>query len=92
MSGYQVSIDKSTVSAGAADTERITVLTTPKEGGKNVGFDIASNPAPLKEIAATDNFMKPDQIVIGTDYPCTAEQLQAIATPTHPSSRLICRH
>jgi UDPglucose 6-dehydrogenase len=49
--------------------------------GKQVEFDVVSNPEFLKEGAALDDFMKPDRIIVGTDNPRTTELLRALYTP-----------
>lgn len=81
MNEYRVIIDKSTVPVGTADKVRETVLSTLEKRGKNIDFDVVSNPEFLKEGAAIDDFMKPDRIVIGTDNPRTAELLRALYNP-----------
>ncbi len=81
MDDYRVIIDKSTVPVGTADKVRETVISALKARGKNIDFDVVSNPEFLKEGAAIDDFMKPDRIVIGTDNPRTTELLRALYTP-----------
>jgi len=78
---YRVVIDKSTVPVGTADKVRAKIAEVQKARGKNIEFDVVSNPEFLKEGAAIDDFMKPDRIVIGTDNPRTTELLRALYGP-----------
>lgn len=85
MESYRVVIDKSTVPVGTADKVRETMQNVLKERGKELEFDVVSNPEFLKEGAALDDFMKPDRIVVGTDNPRTAELLKALYAPFNRS-------
>lgn len=89
MNDYKVIIDKSTVPVGTADKVKNTVQQVLSQLGKNVEFDVVSNPEFLKEGAALDDFMKPDRIVIGTDNPRTAELLKALYAPFNRSHERI---
>ncbi|MEW8186663.1 MAG: UDP-glucose/GDP-mannose dehydrogenase family protein [Candidatus Thiodiazotropha endolucinida] len=81
MDDYRVIVDKSTVPVGTADKVRECVNEALSAHGKQVEFDVVSNPEFLKEGAALDDFMKPDRIIIGTDNPRTTELLRALYTP-----------
>ncbi|MBT3054771.1 MAG: UDP-glucose/GDP-mannose dehydrogenase family protein [Candidatus Thiodiazotropha sp. (ex Codakia orbicularis)] len=81
MDDYRVIVDKSTVPVGTADKVRERVNEALRAQGKQVEFDVVSNPEFLKEGAALDDFMKPDRIIIGTDNPRTTELLRALYTP-----------
>jgi UDPglucose 6-dehydrogenase len=81
MDDYRIIVDKSTVPVGTADKVRERVNETLRTHGKQVEFDVVSNPEFLKEGAALDDFMKPDRIIIGTDNPRTTELLRALYTP-----------
>ncbi|MES9823106.1 MAG: UDP-glucose/GDP-mannose dehydrogenase family protein [Candidatus Thiodiazotropha endolucinida] len=81
MDDYRVIVDKSTVPVGTADKVRERVNETLRTLGKQVEFDVVSNPEFLKEGAALDDFMKPDRIIIGTDNPRTTELLRVLYTP-----------
>lgn len=89
MNEYKVVVDKSTVPVGTADKVKATIQQTLEKLGKNVEFDVVSNPEFLKEGAALDDFMKPDRIVIGTDNPRTAELLKALYAPFNRSHERI---
>ncbi|MEW8507633.1 MAG: UDP-glucose/GDP-mannose dehydrogenase family protein [Candidatus Thiodiazotropha sp.] len=81
MDDYRIVVDKSTVPVGTADKVKARINETLKAQGKQVEFDVVSNPEFLKEGAALDDFMKPDRIIIGTDNPRTTELLRALYTP-----------
>ncbi|MCG7984335.1 MAG: UDP-glucose/GDP-mannose dehydrogenase family protein [Candidatus Thiodiazotropha lotti] len=81
MQDYRVVVDKSTVPVGTADKVRERIESTMQAKGKQVEFDVVSNPEFLKEGAALDDFMKPDRIIIGTDNPRTTELLRALYLP-----------
>ncbi len=81
MQEYRVVVDKSTVPVGTADKVRDRISQTLEALGKQVEFDVVSNPEFLKEGAALDDFMKPDRIIIGTDNPRTTELLRALYAP-----------
>ncbi|MEL0584457.1 MAG: UDP-glucose/GDP-mannose dehydrogenase family protein [Candidatus Thiodiazotropha sp. (ex. Lucinoma kazani)] len=81
MDDYRVIVDKSTVPVGTGDKVRERINETLQANGKQVEFDVVSNPEFLKEGAALDDFMKPDRIIIGTDNPRTTELLRALYTP-----------
>jgi UDPglucose 6-dehydrogenase len=81
MQEYRVVVDKSTVPVGTADKVRGRINQTLESLGKQVEFDVVSNPEFLKEGAALDDFMKPDRIIIGADNPRTTELLRALYAP-----------
>ncbi|MES9990539.1 MAG: UDP-glucose/GDP-mannose dehydrogenase family protein [Candidatus Thiodiazotropha sp.] len=81
MDDYRIVVDKSTVPVGTADKVKEKINETLQVQGKQVEFDVVSNPEFLKEGAALDDFMKPDRIIIGTDNPRTTELLRALYTP-----------
>ncbi len=56
-------VNKSTVPVGSADKVRKKIKDTLN--GRDIDFDVASNPEFLKEGAAVRDFMRPDRIVIG---------------------------
>ena len=85
MEDYRVIIDKSTVPIGTADKVTAAINAELKKRGKQLDFDVVSNPEFLKEGAALDDFMKPDRIVIGTENVRTAELLKALYAPFNRS-------
>jgi UDPglucose 6-dehydrogenase len=87
---YRIIIDKSTVPVGTADRVRTAVADELRGRGREIEFDVVSNPEFLKEGAAITDFMKPDRIIVGTDNPRTAELLGALYDPfTRNRDRLL---
>ena len=64
---YAVVIDKSTVPVGTAERVREAINVELLRRGREIEFDVVSNPEFLKEGAAIDDFMKPDRIVVGAE-------------------------
>jgi UDPglucose 6-dehydrogenase len=85
MDDYRVVVDKSTVPVGTADRVKTAMQQVLSDRGKELEFDVVSNPEFLKEGAAVEDFMKPDRIIIGTDNPRTAELLKALYAPFNRS-------
>jgi UDPglucose 6-dehydrogenase len=81
MQDYRIAVDKSTVPVGTADRVREAIQQALQRRGKQIEFDVVSNPEFLKEGAAIEDFMKPDRIIIGTDNPRTTELLRALYAP-----------
>ncbi len=85
MHDYRVVVDKSTVPVGTADKVKAAMQQILNARGKDIEFDVVSNPEFLKEGAALNDFMKPDRVIIGTDNPRTAELLKALYAPFNRS-------
>jgi len=85
MDGYRIIVDKSTVPVGTADKVATQVRESLSRRGKEVDFDVVSNPEFLKEGAAIEDFMRPDRIIVGTDNPRTGELLRALYAPFNRS-------
>lgn len=79
LKGYTVVVDKSTVPVGTArQVQRIISETNPE-----ADFDVASNPAFLREGAAINDFMRPDRIVLGTDSDRALKILKEVYAPLY---------
>ena len=90
MTEYRIVVDKSTVPVGTADKVKERIEQTLGERGAKLEFDVVSNPEFLKEVAAINDFMKPDRVVVGTDNPRTAELLKTLYDPfTRNRDRMI---
>ncbi|MGI8561450.1 MAG: UDP-glucose dehydrogenase family protein [Luteimonas sp.] len=74
-------VDKSTVPVGTADKVRTAIAAVLAERGKDVAYDVVSNPEFLKEGAAVEDCMRPDRIVIGTDSAEAVEILRRLYAP-----------
>lgn len=81
MDEYRIVVDKSTVPVGTADKVSAEIRKALTARGKQIEFDVVSNPEFLKEGAAISDFMKPDRIIVGTDNPRTAELLKSLYEP-----------
>lgn len=64
---YTLFVTKSTVPVGTADRIRTIIREELHRRGREVPFDVASNPEFLKEGAAIKDFMSPDRVVVGVD-------------------------
>lgn len=65
MEDYRLVVTKSTVPVGTADA--VAGAMKKALDGRQVAYDVASNPEFLKEGDAVNDFMKPDRIVVGTN-------------------------
>lgn len=81
LTAYSVLVNKSTVPVGTADRVRAIVNKVLEQRGKNITFDIVSNPEFLKEGAAIQDCLKPDRIIIGSDSLKATEILKEIYAP-----------
>jgi UDPglucose 6-dehydrogenase len=85
MEDYRVVIDKSTVPVGTADKVAQAIRAELDKRGKNIDFDVASNPEFLKEGAAVNDFMKPDRIIVGVESERARELLREAYYPFNRS-------
>ncbi|MDF2672129.1 MAG: hypothetical protein K0R09_394 [Clostridiales bacterium] len=67
MDEYKVVINKSTVPVGTGNKVKDKIKKDLQLLGKNIDFDIVSNPEFLREGSAIKDFIKPDRIVIGVE-------------------------
>ncbi|QHB32722.1 UDP-glucose/GDP-mannose dehydrogenase family protein [Yersinia canariae] len=63
----KVIIDKSTVPVGTADKVQQRIQAVLQQRGKQIAFNVVSNPEFLKEGAAVADCKRPERIVIGID-------------------------
>lgn len=78
---YRIVIDKSTVPVGTADKVRAELAEAARARGKEIQFDVVSNPEFLKEGAAVADFLRPDRVVVGVDSPRAIEAMRALYEP-----------
>lgn len=64
---YVVVVTKSTVPVGTNRKVKKAIQEELQQRGKEIEFDVASNPEFLKEGDAINDFMQPDRIVIGVE-------------------------
>lgn len=81
MDEYRIIANKSTVPVGTADQVKAEITAELQKRGREIEFDVVSNPEFLKEGGAISDFMKPDRIIIGTDNPRTTELLKSLYEP-----------
>jgi UDPglucose 6-dehydrogenase len=81
MEKYTLVVTKSTVPVGSSRLVRAAIEQELEKRGKNIGFDVASNPEFLKEGAAIDDFMKPDRVVVGVDSDRARELMTRLYAP-----------
>lgn len=79
MRGYKMIVNKSTVPVGTYDLVRRAVREA--QNGREVPFDVVSNPEFLREGAAVRDFQNPDRIVVGTDSARARELMQKLYGP-----------
>lgn len=80
---YVVVVDKSTVPVGTAKEVRTIIESKlqTRPTGKNIGFDVVSNPEFLKEGVAIKDFMSPDRVVIGADSTQALSVMKSLYAP-----------
>jgi len=78
MNGYKIIVNKSTVPVGTCNRVKQTVREVLNSLGKNIGFDVVSNPEFLKEGSAVHDFFHSDRIIIGADNDAAAERLKEV--------------
>ncbi|MCH5216400.1 MAG: UDP-glucose/GDP-mannose dehydrogenase family protein [Muribaculaceae bacterium] len=64
---HTIFVTKSTVPVGTAALVKRTIQEELDKRGKQIEFDVASNPEFLKEGSAIKDFMSPDRVVVGVD-------------------------
>ncbi|MEP2542455.1 MAG: UDP-glucose/GDP-mannose dehydrogenase family protein [Kangiellaceae bacterium] len=81
MQERKIIIDKSTVPVGTAD--KVTDCINSKLATRNaeLNFAVVSNPEFLKEGAAVGDCLRPDRIIIGTEYSHAEEVMRELYAP-----------
>ena len=78
---YLLVVTKSTVPVGSSKLVKSTIEKELRKRGKQIEFDVASNPEFLKEGAAIDDFMKPDRVVVGLESERARELMTRLYAP-----------
>ncbi|MBS9774686.1 MAG: UDP-glucose/GDP-mannose dehydrogenase family protein [Tenacibaculum sp.] len=71
-------VNKSTVPVGTADKIREIIQKELSKRGKEIYFDVVSNPEFLKEGSAISDFMKPDRVVIGANNDVSIKKMKEL--------------
>lgn len=78
---YTIFVTKSTVPVGTARIVRNVISEELHRRGRDIEFEVASNPEFLKEGAAIKDFMSPDRVVIGTETPRARKVMERLYRP-----------
>jgi nucleotide sugar dehydrogenase len=78
---YILVVTKSTVPVGTAQKVKNAINVELEKLGKNIEFDIASNPEFLKEGNAVKDFLFPDRIVVGIESQKAQELMAKLYKP-----------
>jgi UDPglucose 6-dehydrogenase len=76
-----VVVTKSTVPVGTNREVKRIIAERLAETGRDIGFEVASNPEFLREGAAIEDFMRPDRVVIGVESPEAEAVMREIYRP-----------
>ena len=76
-----VVVTKSTVPVGTNRKVKRIIAERLAETGRDIAFDVASNPEFLREGAAIEDFMRPDRVVIGVETPAAEAVMREIYRP-----------
>jgi UDPglucose 6-dehydrogenase len=78
---YRIVVVKSTVPVGTCQMVKTAITEELEKTGRDVPFDIASNPEFLKEGVAVDDCMKPERVIIGVEHGRVEEILRELYAP-----------
>ena len=76
-----VVVTKSTVPVGTNREVQRVISARLAETGREIGFDVASNPEFLREGAAIEDFMRPDRVVVGVETEAARDVMAEIYRP-----------
>jgi UDPglucose 6-dehydrogenase len=76
-----VVVTKSTVPVGTNRAVRRIIAERLAETGRDIAFEVASNPEFLREGAAIEDFMRPDRVVVGVETPEAEAVMREIYRP-----------
>ncbi len=85
MADYKVVVNKSTVPVGTYDIVRRAIR--EEQGGRDVPFDVVSNPEFLREGMAVHDFQNPERIVVGTESDRARQILDRLYRPIARTTR-----
>lgn len=81
MDHYLVVVTKSTVPVGTSHKVKAAIQEELQKRGKDIPFDVASNPEFLKEGAAVKDFMSPDRVVVGVESQRARDLMTRLYSP-----------
>ncbi len=81
MNNYVLLVTKSTVPVGTAALVKSAIAEELAKRGKDIPFDVASNPEFLKEGDAIKDFMSPDRVVVGVESEKAKELMSRLYRP-----------
>jgi UDPglucose 6-dehydrogenase len=81
INAYKVIVDKSTVPVGTGEIVKSIIYKEIIKRGKEITFDIVSNPEFLREGTAINDFMKPERIILGGENVRATELLVELYKP-----------
>lgn len=81
MEDYLVVVTKSTVPVGTATKVKAAIEEELARRGRQIEFDVASNPEFLKEGAAIKDFMSPDRVVVGVESQRARDLMTRLYSP-----------
>lgn len=76
MRSRKVIVNKSTVPVGTADRVQARIADALDRQGRQIPFEVCSNPEFLKEGSAVSDCMSPDRIIVGARTPATIEEFR----------------
>ena len=81
MSSRKVIVNKSTVPVGTADAVTARISKAMQQDGRDIPFEVCSNPEFLKEGSAVGDAMSPDRIIVGARSTATIEEFRRMYQP-----------
>lgn len=78
---YTILVTKSTVPVGTAKKVKAVIEEELTKRGKQIDFEVASNPEFLKEGAAIKDFMSPDRVVVGVESDRAKKVMERLYRP-----------
>lgn len=81
INNYAILVTKSTVPVGTSKIIKSVIQEELRLRGKDIPFEVASNPEFLKEGAAIKDFMSPDRVVIGVESDRARKVMERLYRP-----------
>jgi UDPglucose 6-dehydrogenase len=78
---YRIVVVKSTVPVGTCEKVKEVIMGEIAKAGREVSFDVASNPEFLKEGMAVEDCMKPERVIVGVEHNRVEEIMRELYAP-----------